>query len=234
MNAVWYSTRTNWISLSSGSVLWKYSSSHDLNVLLSVAVALCNVYCMPFRSENPANIWWSLIFGLLVMPRDQREDLFITLYTLSGNFITKKTLLLSLLMVLKKNTTWTLMILCVDIPFTSCVNPLNSPEILPLSWVAQSLQLTMQKVLEKTMYASKSTNRPIILRIESQKKLREIKLRKKSIETIKQNIWVLIKAQKGEEIILEEKGKGTWILLQEVDKVLNWWRWIKGLWANLE
>ena len=43
--------------------------------------------------------------GSVNMPRDQREDLFITLYTLSGNYITKKTLLLSLLMVLKKNTT---------------------------------------------------------------------------------------------------------------------------------
>jgi len=35
---------------------------------------------------------------------------------------------------------------------------------------------------------SKSTNKPIILRIQSQKKLREIKLRKISIETEKQTI----------------------------------------------
>jgi len=32
---------------------------------------------------------------------------------------------------------------------------------------------------------------------------------------------VLIKAQKGEEVVLEEKGKDTWMLFQEVDEVLN-------------
>jgi len=53
---------------------------------------------------------------------------------------------------------------------------------------------------------SKSTNRPIIWRVQSQKKLREIKLEKLFIETKKKTIWVFIKAYKEEkEIIFEEK-----------------------------
>jgi len=31
---------------------------------------------------------------------------------------------------------------------------------------------------------------------------------------------VLIKAQKKKEVVLEKKGKGSWILLQKVDKSL--------------
>jgi len=52
---------------------------------------------------------------------------------------------------------------------------------------------------------SKFTNRPIILRIQRQKKLREMELRKISTKTEKQNIWILIEAQREEEDILEKK-----------------------------
>ena len=52
---------------------------------------------------------------------------------------------------------------------------------------------------------SKFTNRPIILRIQSQKKLREMELRKISTKTEKQNIWILIEAQREEEDILEKR-----------------------------
>jgi len=41
---------------------------------------------------------------------------------------------------------------------------------------------------QSTNYVSKFTTRPIILRIQSQKKLREMKLRKLSTETEKQTI----------------------------------------------
>jgi len=51
----------------------------------------------------------------------------------------------------------------------------------------------------------KYTNRPIILRIQSQKKLREIELRKISTKTEKQTIWILIKAQREKEDILEKR-----------------------------
>ena len=51
----------------------------------------------------------------------------------------------------------------------------------------------------------KYTNRSIILRIQSQKKLREIELRKISTKTEKQTIWILIKAQREKEDILEKR-----------------------------
>ena len=51
----------------------------------------------------------------------------------------------------------------------------------------------------------KSTNKPIVLRIKSCIKLREIKLRKIFAETEKQAIWALIKAQKKKEVIFENK-----------------------------
>jgi len=59
---------------------------------------------------------------------------------------------------------------------------------------------------QSTNYVSKFTTRPIILRIQSQKKLREMKLRKLSTETEKQTISVLIEAwKKKTKVIFGEK-----------------------------
>jgi len=35
-----------------------------------------------------------------------------------------------------------------------------------------------------------------------------------------------MEAQREEEVVLEERRQITWMLLQEVNKVLNQWRWV--------
>ena len=49
-----------------------------------------------------------------------------------------------------------------------------------------------------------SPERPIILKIQSQKKLRE-ETENLSTESEKQNTWALMEAQREEEVVLEEK-----------------------------
>jgi len=77
----------------------------------------------------------------------------------------------------------------------------------------------------------KSTNKSIKLRMQSQKKLREMKLRRLSTKTEKQAIWVLIEALREEVIILEKKRqrhlnapsrsqKSPWLMEMDQSRVL--------------
>jgi len=71
-----------------------------------------------------------------------------------------------------------------------------------------------------------SPERPIILKIQSQKKLRKIKLRiylQNQKNKILELLWELRERRRS---FLRREGKCTWMLLQEINKVLNRWKYV--------
>jgi len=82
---------------------------------------------------------------------------------------------------------------------------------------------------------SKSTNRSIILKMQSQMRLREMKLRRLSTKIEEWTIWALMKAQK-EKIILKEKRQTHDLIFLSVlfilamcllESTMNLSKWLK-------